>query len=80
MALNSKQFGALNHFAHLQNSRNCQIYASATTVEGIEDMRGTLFCTVESRDVEREIFRTYSVVSIGPRGGVRVHSTSRDVY
>lgn len=77
---NASQYAALNHFSHNQNRRNCQIYPSTTTVEGIENHAGRLFAFVKSVDVEKGIFHSQACVSIGPRGGVKVYGESWDVY
>jgi len=75
-----KQFAALNRFAFAQNKSNSLTLESVTTVSDIENIGGYLFTTLESIDVEKGIFRTFSVIHVGPRGGVKVFSTRRDVY
>lgn len=77
---NPAQLAALNHFAHLQNKRNCSIHESCTTVSKIEDIGSRLYATVVSEDVVRGIFSTHSVIAIGPRGAIRFCRTSRYVY
>lgn len=77
---NAKQFAALNHFANNQRIRNCSIYDSVATVEGIEKHGGKLFAFVKSVDSVKGIFRSQACVSIGPRGGVTVYGESRDIY
>lgn len=73
-----KQFATLNHFAHTQNLRNCGIRESFTTVSDIEAVGDRLMATVVSEE-ERGIFETRSVLTIGPRGGIRFLRTSHYV-
>lgn len=77
---NAKQFAALNHFANNQRIRNCSIYASVATVDGIENHGGKLFAYVTSVDIVKGIFHSHACVSIGPRGGVTVYGESKDIY
>lgn len=70
MTFTAAQFARLNHYAHNQNKRNCQIHESCTTVSKIELVGNKMFANVTSEDVVNGIFRTISIISIGPRGGL----------
>lgn len=83
---NAKQFAKLNHYANNLRIRNCRIRESVASVERIENVGGKLFCSIEVQDVEslanpgKVGFRTFAVISIGPRGGLTFEKVRKDIY
>jgi hypothetical protein len=76
MSPNQKQLRVLWYKAADLSRRNCRIRPSLCWVERCEVIGKSIVASVRA---EAGCFKTYAVLTIGPRGGVREH-VSRSIY